>query len=309
MSSEDSLPFDIRQLRYAVAAAEHGSFHRAAASLRLKQSTLSRQIRQMEEQIGADLFERSRSGVRPTPAGAEFLRNARRLIEQAETMARLAKAAGRGEAGKLNIGFYASLSAGNLRATLVDHRRRYPEVDVRLVQDLRPRLLAGLDNGSIDVAIVTGHPSGKSDTAMSLWSERLLVALPEEHALASRDSVGWSDLMGETFLLARHEASLDIRDFLTTKLASPGERPKIMRHDVNGEAIRCLVGAGFGISLISDAAIGSTYAGVVYREPRDSCGPSRIGFMAQWDKDNNNPTLAPFLKLLRERYPLLPAAN
>ena len=98
-------PFQLTHLRFAISAAEHGSFHKAAASLRLKQSTLSRRIRQMEDLIGADLFERSRSGVRPTPAGAEFLRNARRLIEQAETMARVAKAAGRGEAGKLCIGF------------------------------------------------------------------------------------------------------------------------------------------------------------------------------------------------------------
>jgi DNA-binding transcriptional LysR family regulator len=259
----------------------------------------------MEDQIGADLFERSRSGVRPTPAGAEFLRNARRLIEQAEIIAGLAKAAGRGEAGKLRIGFYDSLSAGNLRATLIDYRRRYPGVDIHLVQDSRPRLVAGLENGSTDVAIVTGHPSGESRTAMALWSERILIALPEEHPLASREVVGWPELKDETFLLARHEAGQDFRDFLTAKLASPGEQLKVVRHDINGEAIRCLVGAGFGVSLLSEAAIGTTYPGVVYREPRDGSGPSRINFMAQWDKDNNNPALAPFLRLLQERYPLL----
>jgi hypothetical protein len=82
-----------------------------------------------------------------------------------------------------------------------------------------------------------------------------------------------------------------------------GDRPKIVRHKVNGEAIRRLVGAGFGVRLVSDAATGTSYSGV-YREPRDGNGPCRIGFMAQWDKDNDNPTLATFLKLPQERYPL-----
>lgn len=109
-----------------------------------------------------------------------------------------------------------------------------------------------------------------------------------------------------TFLLARHEASLNIRDFLATKLASPGERPKIVRHDVNGEAVRCLVGAGFGVSLISEAAVGTTYDGVAYREPRDGAGARHISFMAQWNRENINPALATFLKLLCERHPVLP---
>jgi len=221
-------------------------------------------------------------------------------------MAGAAQAASSGQVGRLTIGFYASISAGNLRATLIDYRRRFPEVEIHLVQDLRQRLLARVENGSIDLAIVTGDPNHQRSATMALWSERILVALPEGHSLASRDTISWPELKGETFLLAHHETGHDLRDFLVAKLASPGDRPKIVRHEINGEAVRALVGAGFGISLISDAAIGTAHAGVVYREPRDGNGPSRLGFMAQWEKDNNNPTLAPFLKLLQERYPLLP---
>ena len=107
---------EAKQLRYAVAAADYRSFRRAAEALHLKQSTLSRCIRQMEMRLGISLFERSRVGVRPTMAGAELLRAARRVLEELEAISAAAVAAGRGEAGRLTIGFYTSLSAGNLRA-------------------------------------------------------------------------------------------------------------------------------------------------------------------------------------------------
>ena len=263
----------------------------------------------MEQRLGTLLFERTRSGVRPTPAGAVFLRSARHLIGQAESMAEMAKAAGRGEAGGLTIGCYSSLSAGNLRATLVDYRLRSPAVEIRVVQDSRDRLLTGITNGTIDAAIITGERYMENGTAMSLWSERILVALPEAHPLASRDVIFWSELKEETFLIARHDPGPDFHDILVAKLGAPGDQPEVAEHDVSIEAIKSLVGAGFGVSLLCDASAGATYAGVIYREARDGNGPSRIGYTAHWATDNTNPALESFLKLLRERYPPLRAGG
>ena len=123
-----SSPIVLQHLRYAVAAAENGSFRRAAEALMLRQSTLSRCIRQLEESIGLIVFERFSGGVRPTQAGQEFLRNARSILEQVDALAATAHRTGRGEAGRLAIGFYTSLSAGNLRATLTDVARRFPQL-------------------------------------------------------------------------------------------------------------------------------------------------------------------------------------
>lgn len=300
---------EAKQLRYAVAAADHRSFRRAAEALHLKQSTLSRSIRQMEMRLGISLFERTRVGVRPTTAGAELLRSARRVLEELDTISAAAVAAGRGETGRLTIGFYTSLSAGNLRAMLVDYRHRYPQVETRIVQDSRVQLLAGVRSGSVDVAFITGDPNGRNGPTMALWSERILVALPEQHPLASHEIVGWSELKDETFLLGRDDPSQDFHDLLVAKLASPGDRPKVIQNDVSGETIKSLVGAGFGVSLLSDACAGTTHAGVVYREARDSNAPCRIGYMAQWDQDNDNPALISLLKLLQERYPPLPTGG
>ena len=300
---------DLQQLRYAVAAADHHSFRRAAEALRLKQSTLSRSIRQMEDRLGVVLFARSRDGVRPTLAGVELLRVARHVIEDVEAMTATAQAAGRGEAGRLTIGFYTSLSAGNLRATLLDYSRQFPEVAVCLYQDSRAGLFTAVENGTLDIAIVTGEPNGLHGRSMALWSERIMVALPEHHPMAAHEVVSWADLKTETFFLARFDLGQDFRDLLIMKLGIPGDLPKIVQYEVNGETIKSLIGAGRGVSLTCDAYLGVHYAGVVYREARDGNGPWRIGYSAHWARENSNPALTAFLKLLRERYPVPPDAD
>jgi DNA-binding transcriptional LysR family regulator len=135
---------DLVHLRYAVAAADHGSFRRAAEALLLRQSTLSRCIRQLEERIEMIVFERSSGGVRATQAGRDFLRMARSILEQMETLVASAHRAGRGEAGRLAIGFYTSLSAGNLRATLIDYAQRFPQIEVSMIESSRTRLTTAL---------------------------------------------------------------------------------------------------------------------------------------------------------------------
>ncbi|MEF3365290.1 LysR substrate-binding domain-containing protein [Methylocystis sp. 9N] len=296
------MDIELRQLRYVIAAADQRSFRRAAEGLRLRQSTLSRRIRDVELQLGVGLFERSHAGVRPTLAGAEFVRIARNVVEEVDRMAAAATAAGRGEAGRLVVGFYTSLSAGNLRLALQDFKRFRPDVEIATVEGTRARLFSGLSNGAIDVAVVTGDLGNNRLESLPLWSERVIVALPESHALASNEIVFWTDLRGETFLLSQKDPGPEIQDILVSKLAAPGDRPKVVRHDASGENIKSLVGAGFGVSLICEASIGGTFSGVVYREARDGNGPTSISYAAHWDRDNTNPALSGFVRLLRERF-------
>ncbi len=300
-----ALPINLRQLRYAIAAADYRSLRRAADALRLKESTLSRCVRDLEAELNVVLFERSRAGVRPTAAGAALIASARRAVQVVDGIASLAKAAGRGEAGRLRLGFYNSLSAGSLRATLLDYAQRLPAVEIRTVEGTRERLLDDLGIGALDVAIVTGDPTAAESQALPLWSERILVALPENHLLASQEVVNWADLKGETFLIAEHDPGPDVHDLLIAYLATPGDRPKVVKHNVSQANIKALVGLGYGVTLVSDACLGAHYAGVVYREARDSKGGCRIGFAAHWSDDNRNPVLMSFLRLLRERYPAL----
>jgi DNA-binding transcriptional LysR family regulator len=294
---------DLVHLRYAVAAADHGSFRQAAEALLLPQTKLSRCIRQLEERIEMIVFERSRGGVRVTQAGRDFFRMARSILEQMDSLVASAHSAGRGEVGRLAIGFYTSLSAGNLRATLIDYAQRFPQIQVRMIESSRTRLTTALRNGSIDVAIVTGQTPLLDSQIMSLWSERMVVALPEAHRLVDGETVYWTDLKDETLLINRHDPGPEIQDLLLAKLASPGDRPKVLFHDTSLGNIMSLVGAGFGVSLARESDIGANFSGLIYRELRDGMGPSWVGYSAHWRVDNDNPALASFLKILGERYP------
>jgi DNA-binding transcriptional LysR family regulator len=295
---------DLQHLRYAVAAADHGSFRRAAEILLLQQSTLSRCIRQLEHSLGMTVFERSSGGVRATTAGRHFLRTARSIVEQIDSLVNSAYHVGRGEAGRLSVGFYTSISAGNLLATLVDFKKRFSQIDVCLKESSRVRLVTALRNGALDIAIATSELPLLADQGMPLWSERILLALLEEHPLAGKDVVHWTDLRGETVLLSQYDPGRELEDLLMSKLVSPEDRPKIARHDVSRGIIKSLIAAGFGVSLVTESDIGANFSRLTYRELRDGTGPSRVGFSAHWRSDNDNPALANFLKLLGERYPL-----
>jgi DNA-binding transcriptional LysR family regulator len=295
---------DLQHLRYAVAAADHGSFRRAAEILLLQQSTLSRCIRQLEHSLGMTVFERSSGGVRATTAGRHFLRTARSIVEQMDSLVNSAYHVGRGEAGRLSVGFYTSISAGNLLATLVDFKKRFSQIDVCLKESSRVRLVTALRNGALDIAIATSELPLLADQGMPLWSERILLALLEEHPLAGKDVVHWTDLRGETVLLSQYDPGRELEDLLMSKLVSPEDRPKIARHDVSRGIIKSLIAAGFGVSLVTESDIGANFSRLTYRELRDGTGPSRVGFSAHWRSDNDNPALANFLKLLGERYPL-----
>ena len=155
----------------------------------------------MEERIQMIVFERSSGGVRATEAGRDFLHMARSILEQMDILVKGAYSAGRGEAGRLAIGFYTSLSAGNLRATLMDYAQRFPQIDLSMVESSRMRLVTALRNGVIDIAIVTGETPLLDSNAMPLWSERTMVALPEDHRLSANETVYWTDLRTETVLL------------------------------------------------------------------------------------------------------------
>jgi DNA-binding transcriptional LysR family regulator len=293
---------ELIHLRYAVAAADHGSFRRAADVLRLRQSQLSRCIRQLEHSIGIVVFERSSDGVKPTPGGREFLRTARIILEQVGALVASAKTARRGQTGKLVVGFCTSLSTGSLRATLLDFKAHFPHIELVTVERSRARLTTALRNGTLDILIVTGTTPLLESQTLPLWSERILVALPEDHPLTTRDVVLWTELRSQTVLLSQYDPGHELEDVLISKLPLPGDRPQIERHDVSRGIIKSLISMKLGISLVMESDIGASFAGLVYRELRDGIQPSYISFSAHWRGDNENPALHGFLKLLAERY-------
>ncbi len=249
------------------------------------------------------MFERTSGGVHLTQAGSGIIRTCQYLVDAVDLLASTAEAVSRGIAGRLSVGFYTSLSTGNLRASLTEFSIRFPEVEIRLVEASRSQIFADLERGLLDTAIVTREPDPGKDSAMVLWTERILAALPEAHPLTANKIIHWTDLKDETFLLSESDPGPELQDVLVSKLSALEDGPKVKLHKMSQENIKGLVGAGFGIGLIVEAGLGTTYPGVVCREIRDGNGPSRISYAAHWRGDNSNPALTNFIALLKERYP------
>lgn len=298
------VPFDIRQLRYAIAAADHGSFYRAARTLDIEQSTLSRNIIRLERTLGMPIFERSRAGVTTTVAGSAFIRGAKPLVANADKLVAMMRAAGQGRAGGLIIGHNSSVSAGNLRATLTSWHQAHPDVEVECVEADRSVLLAGLDTGEIDMAILMGAASHNGFRCEPLWSERMLVALPTSHPLAERGVVHWTDLRGERFVLPAADPGPEIRDMLLGRLAISGSKPDIRISRASRETVLSVLGAGSGMSIVCEGSTGALYPNVVYRPIHGEQGPALTGYSGCWRDDNGNPALRRFLGFIKARHAL-----
>lgn len=289
-----------QHLRYAVAAADHGSFRRAAESLLVRQSTLSRCIRQLEHSIGMTVFERSSGGVRATKAGLNFLRVSRSILEQVASLVEAARRTGQGKGGQIAIGFSTSLSTGPLRETLMDQVERFPHIEIDLLEGFQTRLVTALLNGEIDVAILTGEQELRDCRSLPLWSEHMLVALPERHELASQEAIYWTDLRKETVVLSQYDSG---RAPEVPKTGSPDDPSSTKLHNVGRGAILNLVSMGFGVSLVNESDIDASIPGIVYRQIRQGVEPERVSYSAYWREDNENPALTGFLKFLGTRYP------
>lgn len=298
------MPFDIRQLRYAVAAADHGSFYRAARALDVEQSTLSRHIMRLERSIGTPIFERSRAGVTMTLAGKAFLRGVRPMIASADQLVAMMRAAGQGRAGGLRLGHNSSVSAGNLRATLMSWHDAHPDVEIDCVEADRNVLLAGLDTGEIDMTILMGSTRRNGFRCQPLWSERMLVALPASHPLVEREMLHWTDLRGERFFLPAADPGPEMRDMLLGRLSVSSASLDIQMHQTSRETILSILGGGYGVSIVCEGSTGVRYPDVVFRPVHSEQGPALIGYSGYWRDDNGNPTLRRFLEYIRTRFAL-----
>ena len=156
-------------MRWAIIVSRHRSLRQAAETLNVRQSTLSRRLRDLEHQVNATLFERTNGGTRPTIAGQEFLEAAQRIVEEVDGLVTRLKTRSRGESGHLAIGVHASLSAGNLRATLIEHRRRFPDVRTSFVDGTSDHLMSDLANAAIDVAFVAESDRRWNGKSLAVW--------------------------------------------------------------------------------------------------------------------------------------------
>ena len=297
------MSIELRQLRYAVLTADTQSFSRAAATLNVKQSTLSRRVLQLEDRLGVKLFERTTRGAEPTENGRVFIEQARRIVTDVDNLQTTARAVSYGEQGRLAVGYCSTLMAGNLRLAFSDYLTRYPDVQFDGVEAGPEKLLHCLQSRTIDVAVA---PAGMAEPGVKtrpLWSERLMVALTNNHRLLENERIYWQDLRREVFVVPSSGIGPILGNLLAARLTEQGYRPNIIVQDTSLESALSIVPVGRFITIATEASQGVTWPDLQFREIYDSSGPARLEFALYWREENDNPALKRFFKLIEERYP------
>ncbi|WP_114389627.1 LysR family transcriptional regulator [Notoacmeibacter marinus] len=289
------MTIELRHLRYVVAASRCGSFRRAAVSLGIEQSAISRRIRDLEDELGASLFNRHSSGVILTHAGKKFVRHARQALSEVSCAAADVGPIGRGEEGAVRIGIFSSLASGFLAQMLRSYSDRYGDVRIDIAEGSPSDHISAVRQHKLDVAFVTGAPSLSDCDAAQFWTERVFVVLPDAHPLAERKSIRWEDLHAETFILSEGDPGPEIHDFLIKHLADLGIHPSIERHRVGRDNLMQIVSFGRGITLTSESTVATQFPGVVYRRLEGETLP----FCAVWSPNNDNPAWRRMLSLAR----------
>lgn len=287
--------FELRQLRYALAAAEQRSFRRAARILGIEPSTVSRRIRDMEDEIGAALFIRERGGVKLTDAGEQFVRRARKALNQLTHAALDVGEYGRGQSGIVRIGLMSSMASGFIADLVEAYAVNHKHVRLDYHEGDSSEHIAAIQQHRIDVAFLTGAPVAEACECLHLWNERVFVAMSGAHELTARTEITWAELRDRAFILSEAQSGREIHDYLVKHLAELGHSPRVHRHPVYRDTLMQIVAKGQWLTLTSEATIATQFPGVVYRPLAGEILP----FSAVWSPRNDNPALRRLLSLAK----------
>ena len=282
-------------LRCFIVAANRRSFREAATVLRVRQSSVSRAISRLEDELGVSLFVRHRSGARLTAAGERFLSAVLPACEQLETAQRTAAAAGRAETGIVQVGVLTSLAGGFLRSLLHGYRKLNPGVEIDVHDGSRDSHLAAIQKHALDVAFLTGTERAPYCECAEIWRERVHVALWKDHHLAGRHCLDWDDLRKERFIVSRFAPGMEVQNYIVRRASTCGVRPNIEIKNAGRETLMNLVSLGQGITLVSAAWASAGLPDLVLRPLSDA--HDVIPFSAVWSAQNDNPALRRLLSI------------
>lgn len=291
---------ELRHLRYFVAVAEELNFRRAAEKVHVTQPSLSAQIRQLEEEIGARLLERDTHRVALTPAGRNFLEGCRGVLRDVEDCTRSTQRIARGEAGQLSIGFVASLGHGLLPGVLRTFRQKFPGIELRLVEMDTTQQIDALTARRLDLGFIgLGLPTEISNLQLAtVAEERLVVVLPQDHPLAPKGRgtprpLPLSALAGEPFLLAARQSAPLYNPWLLVLCQQAGFQPNVVQEAGQPVTVLNYVAAGLGITILP-AQFGRLSTVGVSVVPLSRQVPS-YRYCAAWIPENEHPALANFV--------------
>lgn len=256
---------ELRHLRYFAVLADELHFGRAAERLAISQPPLSVAIRQLEDAVGAKLFERNSKQVRLTPAGLALQASARKLLRQAEEAALEAREVAAGSAGRLRIGFVGAMLYRGMPQALRAFQAAHPAVRISLAELNSAEQVTDLLHDRLDLGFMHTARLPAELQARLLVREPFVACLPADHALARRRRVAPAALRDQAFVLFSRAASPDYHERILAICAQAGFLPEV-RHEVrHWLAVVSMAAQGLGVALVPQAMQRCALGGAVFR--------------------------------------------
>jgi DNA-binding transcriptional LysR family regulator len=289
---------DIRHLRYFQAVAEELHFGRAAARLAIAQPALSRQIQQLEQELGTPLLRRTQRRVELLPAGALLLERSRSIQQElARTLADVRRT-GTGELGKLTLGFLHSSTYGLLPTVIRRFRQLYPGIELELHEKPITAQLSALVRGTIDLGLLRVQAAPPELEIVPVMPDPFVLALPAKHPLAGRTRMRLKEVAGEPFVMFHKGEAPLLHGRVQAMCEQAGFSPDVVQHATQIHTMVGLVGGGLGVAVVPASARNLHPRQVRFVQISDKVEPLHIGL--GWRRGHETPAIQSFRKVTQD---------
>jgi DNA-binding transcriptional LysR family regulator len=289
---------ELRHLRYFVAVAESLNFTRAAAKLHLAQPSLTRQIQNLEDEIGVRLLNRSKSQVALTEEGRSFLVDAKRLLALATESVQAVQRLSRGETGQLNIAYSSNFNFELLPETLGAFRLAFPHIALNLFDMTPAEQFRALEVRKIDLGFVGLRPpaSIRGLQWQSIAQHKTVVVLPVKHPLTRKRQINLAELKTMFFVGMSEKTHPGFRDWLYETCQRAGFTPRILQDAELEPALMTFVAEGLGVTLAREHIKKLPHPGVAFRPLMP---PLKADYCIAWNGDNDSRALQRYIEIVK----------
>lgn len=276
---------ELRQIKYFIEVAKREHVTEAADALHVAQSAVSRALKNLEEELGVDLFIREGRNVRLTPIGRVFLEHIQKAVRAIDDAKQIVTEYTDPERGIVNVGFLSSLATYILPTAISAFRKEYPKVQFQLHQGSYRYLKESVIRGDINMAILGPVPTDdKKLKGTILFTENIVALLPADHRLAKESTLKLNDLQDEAFILFRE--GFILRDVVVDACKQIGFVPKVSFEGEDIDSIKGLVSGGLGVSLVPEITLVDNLPHATVQIPLVEPGVRRsVGLVTPQDRD------------------------
>ncbi|MGG0186554.1 LysR substrate-binding domain-containing protein [Bacillus rhizoplanae] len=292
---------DIRKMRYFIMVAEELNFSRAAERLRMAQPPLSQEIRKLEEELGVQLFHRTKRMVELTDAGKIFLEGSQQTLFQLERAIKETQLAAEGKIGNLIIGFVDSTEI--VIEVLNKFRERFPKIHLILREMTTEQQLKALYEKQIHIGFIRSKQNNEILSSEVCSEESLRLVLHQDHPFASLPEIPLQLLIDEPFILFPRHLGPNFYDLIISYFRDHGVSLKVVQEAIQMQTIVNLVATGMGVSVVPSSVESYKRSGVIYKKIQETT--PKVNLYVGWRQDEKSAVVDHFLTVVREVYSIL----